>query len=97
VNARLLRDGPVDRIVHTIKRFVDAFGRDHRLTIWLANVPADAPAEHIHAAVAAAHAYGRLPVPDNLDDVEVLLPKRETFQEWKRHRGERGDDARVQA
>ncbi len=83
INARLLRDGPVDKIVNTVKKYIDTFARDHNLSIFLANVPADTPSEHIHAAVAATHTYGKFPIADNLDDVKFVLPKRESFEEWK--------------
>ncbi|MFW9820068.1 MAG: uroporphyrinogen decarboxylase family protein, partial [Candidatus Thorarchaeota archaeon] len=83
INARLLRDGPVDKIVDMVKRYIDAFGRDHNLSLFLANVPYDTPSDHIHAAVAATHTYGKLPIADNLDDIEFLLPKRESFDVWR--------------
>ncbi len=84
VNARLLRDGPIEKIVSTVKRFIAAFARDHELSIFLANLPMDTPAAHVHAAIAAAHTYGRKPIMDNLDDIEFSIPERESFQEWKK-------------
>lgn len=84
VNARLLRNGPVEAIVDNVKRFIDTFARDHNLTLFLANIPADAPSEHIHAAVQAAHVYGRKPIADNLDDIKFELRERETFAEWQK-------------
>lgn len=84
MNARLLRDGPVEKIVSTAKRFVDTFAREHNLQFFLANLPADAPSDHIHAAVATIHTYGRYPIADNLDDIEFKMPKRESFKEWKK-------------
>ncbi|NVM19786.1 MAG: hypothetical protein HWN80_18940 [Candidatus Lokiarchaeota archaeon] len=84
INARLLRDGPVEKIVDNVKRFIDAFSRDHDLSLFLSNIPADAPSDHIHAAVAAAHTYGQLPIADNLDDIKFELPKRESFKEWQK-------------
>lgn len=84
VNARLLRDGPVEKIVDNVKRFIEAFGRDHDLTLFLSNIPADTPSDHIHAAVAAAHTYGQKPIADNLDDIEFELPKKEPFKEWQK-------------
>ena len=83
INARLLHDGPVEKIVDNIKRIIDAFGRDHNLSILLANVPADAPSEHIHAAVAAIHTYGKFPIADNLDDIELKIPTKKSFKEWR--------------
>lgn len=83
-NARLLRDGPVDKIVDTIKRYIDTFARDHNLSIFLSNISADTPSDHIHAAVAATHTYGRLPIADNLDDIEFKMPKNPSFEEWRK-------------
>lgn len=82
INARLLRDGPVEAIVDNIKRYIDILGRDHNLSLFLSSIPADTNPAHIHAAVAAAHTYGALPLADNLDDVKFEIPKRESFQEF---------------
>ena len=84
VNARLLRDGPIEKIVSTVKRFIDAFGRDHVLSIFLSNLPMDTPPAHVHTAIAAAHIYGRKPIAEHLDEIEFSIPERETFQEWKK-------------
>ena len=83
VNARVVRDGPEEKIIAIIKRYISTLARDHELTIWLANIPADTPAQHVHAAVAAAHTYGRKPIVRDLNEVKVAVPQRETFQEWK--------------
>jgi uroporphyrinogen-III decarboxylase len=82
VNARLVRDGPVEKIVRNIKCFIDFFGRDHNLFIVLANIPADTPPRHVHAAVAAARTYGRLPIVADLNDVRFQTPERESFQKY---------------
>jgi uroporphyrinogen decarboxylase len=84
INARLLRDGPPEKIIDLVKRHIDTFGRDHNLSIFCANIPADAPPEHIHAAIQATHTYGRFPIAENLDEVDFELKKRESFQEWKK-------------
>jgi len=86
VNARLLRDGPVDKIVDLIKRYISTFTPEHELSINLANIPADTNPDHVHAAVAAIHTYGRIPIAENLDEIEFKLPKRESFQEWKKRK-----------
>lgn len=83
INARLLRDGPVEKIVGTIKHYIDTFAHEHNLSIFLINIPADTPPDHVHAAIAATHTYGRLPIADNLDEIEFELPLRESFNEWK--------------
>jgi len=88
VNARLLREGPIDAIVDNIKRFIDVLARRTHLDIFLANVPADTDPAHIHAAVTAVHTYGALPLAGNLDDVKFEVPQRESFDEfmktWKK-------------
>jgi hypothetical protein len=84
VNARLLRDGPIEKIVSTVKRFIAAFARDHELSIFLSNIPMDTPTAHVHAAIAATHTYGRMPIADNLDEIELSIPQRIPFQEWKK-------------
>lgn len=83
INARLLRDGPVEKIIDMVKRYIDTFARDHNLSLMLANVPADTPSDHIHAAVAATHTYGKFPIADNLDDVKFEVPKKEPFDVWR--------------
>jgi uroporphyrinogen-III decarboxylase len=83
INARLLRDGPVAKIVNTIRRYIETFGHDHELSIWLANIPADTQPDHVHAAVAATHTFGKFPIAANLNNVKFIPPKRETFEEWK--------------
>jgi hypothetical protein len=56
--------------------------------IHLNQIPADTPPEHIHAAVAACHTYGQLPISENLNDVCFEIPKRESFSEFMRQKGE---------
>jgi hypothetical protein len=56
--------------------------------IRLNQIPAETPPEHIHAAVAACHAYGRLPIPEDLNDVHFEVPQRESFAEFRRDRGD---------
>jgi hypothetical protein len=48
----------------------------------MSNVPADTPPRHIHAAVAAVHTFGRLPLAENLDRIEFSVPERESFQDY---------------
>jgi len=82
VNARLMRDGPVDAIVNFIRRSIDKLGRDYRLTLILANIPTDTPSIHVHSALAAVTAYGKYPIKDDLNDVKVEIPERESFREY---------------
>jgi hypothetical protein len=88
IDANLLKTGPVQNIVERIKRYIDKLGRDGRCMIHLNQIPTDTPTAHIHAAVAACRAYGRLPIADNLDDISVDVPQRESFAEFTRSKGE---------
>lgn len=56
--------------------------RDGRCMIHLNQIAAETPPEHVHAAVAACHTYGRLPIPENLDDVHFEIPHRASFSEF---------------
>ncbi len=82
VDAVLLQQGPVEAIVERIKFYIDKIARDGRCMIHLNHIPAEAPYEHVHAAVAACHTYGRLPIPENLDDIQLEIPKRESFLDF---------------
>ena len=90
VDANLLKNGPAEAIVERIKLYIDTLGRDGRCMIHLNQIPADTPPEHIHAAVAACRAYGRLPIADDLDQVAVDIPPRESFAEFIRGKGPAG-------
>ena len=87
VDANLLKNGPVEAIVDRIKLYIDKLARDGRCMIHLNQVPADTPPEHVHAAVAACHAYGRYPIPADLDDVPFEIPQRESFAEFIQAKG----------
>jgi hypothetical protein len=87
VDAMLLKDGPVEAIVERIKLYLDKLARDGRCLIHLNQIPAEAPPEHIHAAVAACHTYGGLPIPENLDDIHFEVPQRESFAEFMQQKG----------
>ena len=87
VDAILLQRGPVEAIVERIKHYIDKMARDGRCMIHLNQIAAETPPEHIHAAVAACHAYGRHPIPDNLEDIYFELPKRESFAAFMREKG----------
>ena len=88
VDAILLQNGPVEAIVDRIKLYIDKMARDGRCMIHLNQIPADTPSEHIHAAVAACHTYGRLPIPENLNHVNFEIPKRESFSDFMKERGQ---------
>ncbi len=87
VDATLLQRGPVEAIVERVKLYIDKLARDGRCMIHLNQIAAETPPEHIHAAVAACHAYGRHPIPDNLEDVYFEIPKRQSFSAFIREKG----------
>jgi len=88
VDATLLKEGPVESIVERIKLYIDKMARDGRCMIHLNQIPAETPSEHIHAAVAACHTYGRHPIPENFDNIPFEIPKRESFADFMRQKGE---------
>jgi uroporphyrinogen-III decarboxylase len=88
VDATLLKEGPVEAIVERIKLYIDKMARDGRCMIHLNQIPAETPPEHIHAAVAACHTYGRHPIPESLDDIPFDTPKRKSFAEFMRTKRE---------
>ena len=88
VDATLLGSGPVEAIVERIKYYIDTMARDGRAIVFLNQIPAETPPEHIHAAVAACHTYGQFPIPENLDEIEFEVPQRESFSEFLSSKGE---------
>ncbi|MDY6796519.1 MAG: uroporphyrinogen decarboxylase family protein [Actinomycetota bacterium] len=87
VNARFIREGPAEAIVDFVKRTVDVLAREGKFFIFLAQVPAATPPEHVHAAVAALKTYGRYPIAEDLDGVEFRVPEFEPFDVWLRKQG----------
>lgn len=88
VDAQLLRNGPVEAVVERVRLYLDLMARDGRCMIHLNHIPSETPPEHIHAAVAACHAYGQLPMPADLDQVELQLPPAMSFTEFLEEKGE---------
>ena len=87
VDATMLQTEPIEAIVQRIKLYIDKMARDKRCMIHLNQIPARTPPENVHAAVAACHAYGMHPIPDNLEDIHFELPKRESFEEFIQKKG----------
>jgi uroporphyrinogen-III decarboxylase len=84
VDATLLKNGPVEAIIERIKLYIDTMARDGRCMIHLNQIAAETPPEHVHAAVAACHTYGRQPIPDDLNDVYFEIPENDSFSEFVR-------------
>ncbi|MDY6834141.1 MAG: uroporphyrinogen decarboxylase family protein [Chloroflexota bacterium] len=79
VNARVLHDGPASEIVEVVKQYVDLLGRKGRFVGFLSNISADTPSDHVHAAVAAFHQYGKYPIAEDLDEIEFRMPVIEPY------------------
>ncbi len=88
IDATLLCEGPAEAIIERIKYYIDTLARDGRFTIYLNQIPAETPAEHIHAAVAACHTHGQYPIAEDLDKIPFELPERESFAEFLHDKGE---------
>ena len=82
LNARVLRDGPIDNILSAVKRLCTLAQHTNVLSIIAGGLADDVPPEHVHAMVAAVRTYGALPISENLDEVKVEIPKRESFAEY---------------
>ena len=89
VDAALLCQGPVSAIVERIKWYIDTFARNGRCMIHLNQIPRETPCEHVHAAVAACHTYGCLPLLNNLNDIESEMPTKETFSEFANQKNQK--------
>ena len=86
IDATLLCEGPAEAIVQRVKQYIDVLGRDENFAIYLNQIPAETPAEHIHAAVAACHTYGQYPIAEYLDDIAFEFPERESFSDFVKKR-----------
>lgn len=82
LNARFMRDSSVAQIVDKVRQWIDIMGRDGHLLFFIANVPADAPPENIHAAVHAVQTLGRYPIAKDLGAIRVDPPAFPPFDEW---------------
>ncbi|MBW2010046.1 MAG: hypothetical protein JRJ16_18900, partial [Deltaproteobacteria bacterium] len=87
VDSALLREGPVEEIAARIRHYIDVLGRNGGFSIYLNQIAAETPPDHIHVAVAACKTYGRLPIADDLDQVPFTPPRREGFEEYLKNRG----------
>ena len=91
VDARVLKEGPVDPIIERIKYYIDGMARDGRCAIYLNQIAAETPPGNIHAAVAACHTFGQFPIAENLNDINLEIFERESFTEFLRRKGESTD------
>ncbi len=82
LNGRFVRDSTPAQIVDKIREWVDIMGRDGRLLLFIANVPADTPPINVHTAIRATRTLGRYPIAQDLSAVQVEPPAFQPFDEW---------------
>jgi uroporphyrinogen-III decarboxylase len=83
----LLRDGPKEQIVDAVCRVLEDGRQDGRFALLMHHIPADAPVENVHTAVAAARQFGRYPIAERLDRRAFRSPETAPFPEWMRRSG----------
>jgi len=86
IDAKLIHSGPVEAIIERVKQYIRVGAPGGRFTMSLPCIPATTPAEHVHAAVAAVRAYGRYPLPEDMDGIKIEVPERESFGEFIRRK-----------
>jgi len=82
LNGRFIRDSQPEAIVAKVRQWIDVLGRNGKLVINIANIPADTAPVNVFAASRAVHTLGRYPIAQDLSKVEVPLPKFTPFDEW---------------
>lgn len=82
LNGRFVRDSTPQQIAAKVREWVDIMGREGKIAIAVANIPADTPPVNVFTAVTAVHTYGREPIPADLSKVPFEIPKFQPFDEW---------------
>jgi len=82
LNGRFTRDSKPEEIVAKLRQWIDVLGRDGKLAINIANIPADTDPLNVFVASRAVHTLGRYPIAPDLSKVKVDLPAFEPFEKW---------------
>jgi len=83
IDAVLLFEGPVEAIANRVRDYIRAGAHDGRFTLFLNEVPKDAPPAHVHAAVQAARYYGLYPHLDEVPGGRPFVPEeRESYADF---------------
>jgi len=69
VDANLIQNGPVGDLVERVRRYIAAGAPGGKFFLFLNNVPRHTRSDHVHAAVAAARAFGKYPLASDLDQI----------------------------
>jgi hypothetical protein len=87
IRPELLRGGPREQIVNEVCQALEAGRQDGRYALLMHNIPAGAPAEHVHTAVAAIKQFGRYPIPERLNRPAFRSPETIPFPQWVHQHG----------
>jgi hypothetical protein len=82
LNGRFTRDSKPEEIVAKVRQWIDVLGRDGKLVLNIANIPADTSSLNVFVASRAVHTLGRYPIAADLNKVELKLPVFQPFDEW---------------
>ncbi len=83
----LIEEERPQAVAETVRRMIREGGGRGRFVLLVNLVPVDAPAENVHAAVAAARQFGRYPIPEDLENLPFRPPAFLPFAEWVRQQG----------
>lgn len=86
IDADLLRDGPIERIVERVRAYLQAGAPGGKFSLSLNYVPADTPPAHIAAAMAAVKQFGNYPLGE-IDSLEFRMPEVEPLEDFLRRKG----------
>jgi len=87
IEATLVSEGPVERIVDRVKKYVKAAGEQGRLLLFLNEITKDTPSEHVHGAVQAAKLYGSYPFEPGQFERKFEMPVFPSFREFLKRCG----------
>ncbi len=84
IEATLVSEGPLERIVDRVKNYIRAGGEEGRLLLFLNEITKDTPPEHVHGAVQAAKLYGSYPFEPGQFERKFELAAVPSFQEFQK-------------
>ncbi len=84
LSAPFIRQGPPERIVDRVRHYLRLAAPEGKLTMFINEIPADTPSEHVHAFVKAAHLYGQYPIAEDLETIRLDLSPQPSFAEFEK-------------
>lgn len=89
LSAPFIREGPPERIVDRVRHYLRLAAPEGKLSMFINEIPADTPSEHVHAFVNAAHIYGKYPIAEDLEAVRWDISPQPSFAEFEEKRRSR--------